>query len=273
MSLSYLTRFAVSDYLKTSNSELLDRLVSTHQDYDGSIPIAVIEDKFSNVLSQYEDVEADLLVTNPNQYLLHTSPLSFVQTEEGVTVAGDIDDRILYVIEQLHGQPLEEIVQTHIYQSVQTLNPDREVVITSLTLGEKVQQFSERVRQHAEWLHQVEVDDSHLETAESQALETEDHATVVHDEVEEIHTENFANEQDVPKIDIEKEVINHEETLSNIEESSEKVIEKVQEGLSDQQVTDAVDVLSNVYNQFIQSLKDTGIAERVAFDEPLALAL
>lgn len=287
MTHSNLERFAVGQKLTNASSVLIDYLTPLGKEETQSIPVSIVAEEFAVLLEMYENNKADLLLDSPERFLLEAHPLSFVPLGDEIKVAGTIDEPVLSVMEKLHELDAETVIRNHITKSVTIINPDNQVEIKELSLFEQVEALADRVQQHAKEIEKLDT-----EAVEDDVLEfIEDGEMVEEDETFEIETIPHKEEaiKEVERIDIKpkKEPVTSyigvdDKSVQEVEQPVQAEVateiakdEPVEEIAQDKPVEEDVissDVLKNVYNSLIQSIKDKGIEERVSFDQPLMFA-
>lgn len=133
-----LITYAVSDRL-SRNGELLSYM---NQD---AIPKAVVEKAFEELIKNYNDKGATKLVENYKEFLSEHVGVAITPKGDGLHVRGEINDNILDIIQMVHGQKSETVVEDLVRDTIKAINPDRDVTITKISLADKLVRLKESI--------------------------------------------------------------------------------------------------------------------------------
>lgn len=133
-----LITYAVSDRL-SRNGELLSYM---NQD---AIPKAVVEKAFEELIKNYNDKGATKLVENYKEFLSEHVGVAITPKGDGLHVRGEINDNVLDIIQMVHGQKSETVVEDLVRDTIKAINPDRDVTITKISLADKLVRLKESI--------------------------------------------------------------------------------------------------------------------------------
>ena len=133
-----LITYAVSDRL-SRNGELLSYM---NQD---AIPKAVVEKAFEELIKNYNDKGATKLVENYKEFLSEHVGVAITPKGDGLHVRGEINDNVLDIIQMVHGQKSETVVEDLVKDTIKAINPDRDVTITKISLADKLVRLKESI--------------------------------------------------------------------------------------------------------------------------------
>ena len=236
------------------------------------IPQNIVEDAFRDTLTIYEDLKAERLVNDYNDFVAHHVPVTFTTNADGVQVSGEIEDAALDIIEAVHHKTVDDVVRQTVTSSIHTISPEREFTIRDIeTMASDVMA---RVTANHEFLQNAKtaidiVDDapgvyeSNVQTNTSTALES---AMAQLNELEQKYglvepkpvatvTNNIEDGDEfiVPSLDDEP----------IIDDKSETVTEP----------TTDTGLISSVWNAFVNDIREHKLDERLELTTPLVAAL
>lgn len=133
-----LITYAVSDRL-SRNGELLSYM---NQD---AIPKAVVEKAFEELIKNYNDKGATKLVENYKEFLSEHVGVAITPKDDGLHVRGEINDNVLDIIQMVHGQRSETVVEDLVRDTIKAINPDRDITITKISLADKLVRLKESI--------------------------------------------------------------------------------------------------------------------------------
>lgn len=199
-----LITYAVSDRL-SRNGELLSYM---NQD---AIPKAVVEKAFEELIKNYNDKGATKLVENYKEFLSEHVGVAITPKGDGLHVRGEINDNVLDIIQMVHGQKSETVVEDLVRDTIKAINPDRDVTITKISLADKLVRLKESISntnaivEHIDGIGRVVFTDEPKAEVKSES------------KVDDVHEELI---QEVPELDLEQDI-----TLDIAPEIPEAIVE------------------------------------------------
>ena len=133
-----LITYAVSDRL-SRNGELLSYM---NQD---AIPKAIVEKAFEELIKNYNDKGATKLVENYKEFLSEHVGVAITPKDDGLHVRGEINDNVLDIIQMVHGQRSETVVEDLVRDTIKAINPDMNITITKISLADKLVRLKESI--------------------------------------------------------------------------------------------------------------------------------
>lgn len=199
-----LITYAVSDRL-SRNGELLSYM---NQD---AIPKAVVEKAFEELIKNYNDKGATKLVENYKEFLSEHVGVAITPKGDGLHVRGEINDNVLDIIQMVHGQKSETVVEDLVRDTIKAINPDRDITITKISLADKLVRLKESISntnaivEHIDGIGRVIFTDEPKAEVKSES------------KVDDVHEELI---QEVPELDLEQDI-----TLDIAPEIPEDIVE------------------------------------------------
>lgn len=218
-----LITYAVSDRL-SRNGELLSYM---NQD---AIPKAVVEKAFEELIKNYNDKGATKLVENYKEFLSEHVGVAITPKGDGLHVRGEINDNVLDIIQMVHGQKSETVVEDLVRDTIKAINPDRDITITKISLADKLVRLKESISntnsivEHIDGIGRVVFTDE---------VKAEVKAEVKSEsKMDDIHEELI---QEVPELDLEQDItldISPELPDDIIEQHDEQLENPIKSGIS-----------------------------------------
>lgn len=199
-----LITYAVSDRL-SRNGELLSYM---NQD---TIPKTVVEKAFEELIKNYNDRGATKLVENYKAFLSEHVGVAITPKGDGLHVRGEINDNVLDIIQMVHGQKSETVVEDLVRDTIKAINPDRDITITKISLADKLVRLKESINntnaiiEHIDGIGRVVFTDEAKAEVKSES------------KVDDVHEELI---QEVPELDLEQAI-----TLDIAPEIPEDIVE------------------------------------------------
>lgn len=256
-----LITYAVSNRLQ-ENGELL-----TYMDKD-SIPKNVVEKSFEKLMNNHSDEHATQLVEDYKSYLRENVGVAITPKDDGLHVKGEINDDVVEIIELVHGETPESIVEGLVKDTINVLNPEQQVTIKNITLRDKIVRLKQTVD------HTTSIIE-HIEGVGRVSFEEPTKTTVV--ELEHIpeppkveHTEEITEPKEEIKVeahditdDIDLDVFDtHHESAQE-----EKVDNEPKEVTSEPLKEDTKGQLKNIWAKFMEDLDNSQILESLNIDK------
>lgn len=236
------------------------------------IPQNIVEDAFKDTLTNYEDLKAERLVNDYNDFVAHHVPVTFTTNADGVQVSGEIDDAALDIIEVVHRKTVDDVVRQTVTSSIHTISPEREFTISDIeTMASDVMA---RVVANHEILHSNKpvidiVDDepgvyeSNIHTKISTALED---AMAQLNELE----QKYGIVESKPVAAVTGDIKDNDEfVIPSLDD--EPTIDESFEGVTDP--TTDTGLISSVWNAFVNDIREHKLDERLELTTPLVAAL
>lgn len=185
-----LITYAVSDRL-SRNGELLSYM---NQD---TIPKTVVEKAFEELIKNYNDRGATKLVENYKAFLSEHVGVAIMPKGDGLHVRGEINDNVLDIIQMVHGQKSETVVEDLVRDTIKAINPDRDITITKISLADKLVRLKESINNTNAIVEHIDGIGRVIFTDEVKAKEiSESNADVIHEDLI----------QDTPELDLDQDI-------------------------------------------------------------------
>ena len=213
-------------------------------------------------------MNATQLVEDYKSYLRENVGVAITPKDDGLHVKGEINDDVVEIIELVHGETPESIVEGLVKDTINVLNPEQQVTIKNITLRDKIVRLKQTVD------HTTSIIE-HIEGVGRVSFEEPTKTTVV--ELEQIpeppkveHTEEITEPKEEIKVeahditdDIDLDVFDtyHERV------QEEKVDSEPKEVTNEPTKEDTKGQLKNIWAKFMEDLDNSQILESLNIDK------